>query len=49
MLLLEYKYRINEICYLVGFNNLSYFSKCFQNQFGVKPGEFIENGGATKD
>ena len=49
MLLLENKYRINEICYMVGFNNPSYFSKCFQKQFGVKPGEFIENGGATKD
>ena len=49
MLLLENKYRINEICYMVGFNNPSYFSKCFQKQFGVKPGEFIENGGVTKD
>lgn len=35
------KYRINEICYQVGFNNPSYFSKCFQKQFGVLPKEFI--------
>ena len=42
-LLMENKYRINEICYMVGFNNPSYFSKCFNKQFGVKPGEFIEN------
>lgn len=39
-LLAENKYRINEICYMVGFNNPSYFSKCFQKQFGMKPGEF---------
>lgn len=39
-LLLENKYRINEVCYMVGFNNPSYFSKCFYKQFGVRPGEF---------
>jgi signal transduction histidine kinase/ligand-binding sensor domain-containing protein/DNA-binding response OmpR family regulator len=37
------EYRINEICYLVGFNNPSYFSKCFQNQFGILPKEFINH------
>lgn len=40
-LLLEGKYRINEVSFMVGFNNASYFSKCFQKQFGMKPGEFI--------
>lgn len=40
-LLAENRYRINEICYMVGFNNPSYFSKCFQKQFGMKPGEFV--------
>lgn len=40
-LLSENKYRINEICYMVGFNNPSYFAKCFQKQFGMKPGEFV--------
>lgn len=39
-LLMENKYRVNEISYMVGFNNPSYFAKCFQKQFGVKPGEF---------
>lgn len=39
-LLKENKYRISEICYMIGFNNPSYFSKCFQKQFGMKPGEF---------
>ena len=44
-LLAENKYRINEICYMVGFNNPSYFAKCFQKQFGIKPGEFVNNPG----
>ncbi|MDR3188010.1 MAG: response regulator [Prevotellaceae bacterium] len=39
-LLLTREYRINEICYLVGFNNPSYFSKCFQKVFGVLPKDF---------
>ena len=34
-------YRINEVCYMVGFSSPSYFSKCFQKQFGMKPGEYI--------
>lgn len=42
-LLAENKYRIGEISYMVGFNNASYFSKCFQKQFGMKPGEFVNN------
>lgn len=39
-LLLEKKYRMNEICYMVGFNNPSYFSKCFLKQFGKRPSEY---------
>lgn len=35
------QYRINEICYQVGFNNPSYFTKCFQKQFGMLPKEFM--------
>ena len=44
-LLLEIKHRVSEICYMIGFNNPSYFSKCFQKQFGMKPGEFAISGG----
>ncbi|WP_321518591.1 two-component regulator propeller domain-containing protein [uncultured Bacteroides sp.] len=40
-LLKEGENRVNEICYLVGFNSPSYFSKCFQKQFGVLPKDFI--------
>jgi len=40
-LLKEGESRVNEICYIVGFNSPSYFSKCFQKQFGVLPKDFI--------
>lgn len=40
-LLATKEFRINEICYQVGFNNPSYFSKCFQKQFGVLPKDFL--------
>jgi signal transduction histidine kinase/ligand-binding sensor domain-containing protein/CheY-like chemotaxis protein len=39
-LLSEGELRINEICFITGFNSPSYFSKCFRNQFGVLPKEF---------
>ena len=40
-LLKEGENRVNEICYMVGFNSPSYFAKCFQKQFGVLPKDFI--------
>lgn len=36
------KYKINEVCYLVGFNTPSYFSKCFYEHFGKLPKDFLE-------
>jgi len=39
-LLSEGRYRVNEVCYSVGFNNPSYFAKCFQKQFGKLPKDF---------
>lgn len=39
-LLKEGKYRINEVCYICGFNNPSYFAKRFQEQFGKLPSDY---------
>ncbi len=40
VLLQNKQMRINEVAYAVGFNNPSYFSKCFQKQFGVRPMDY---------
>lgn len=31
--------QVTEVCYKVGFSSPSYFSKCFQKQFGIKPSD----------
>jgi len=33
---------VADIAYLVGFNSLSYFSKCFKNKFGKTPVEYMK-------
>lgn len=45
-LLITATYRINEVCYLVGFNKPSYFSFLFKKQFGILPRDFAQNNGA---
>ncbi len=40
-LLLSDNYRINEVCYMCGFNTPSYFTSCFFKQFGILPKDFV--------
>ncbi len=35
-------YRVSEVCFIVGFNSPSYFSKVFKKQFGVSPTEWTQ-------
>ena len=37
MLLQQKKFTVAEVMYMVGFSNHSYFSKCFQAEFGLPP------------
>lgn len=39
-LLSQKQYRVNEVCYMVGFSSPSYFAKCFQKQYGVTPAKY---------
>lgn len=43
MLLSQNKFTISEVMYMVGFSNHSYFAKCFQQEFGKTPRQFINN------
>lgn len=48
-LIQESEYQIAEICFMVGINSPSYFSKMFFNQFGITPKEFSKNSRAEKN
>lgn len=41
MLLKQQKFTVAEVMYMVGFSNHSYFSKCFQQEFGLTPRQYM--------
>lgn len=41
-LLMEQKYTISEIAYMIGMNSSVYFRQCFKEEFGVLPSEYIK-------
>ncbi len=42
MLLMQKKFTVSEVMYMVGFSSASYFSKCFSLQFGSTPKQYAE-------
>ncbi|MDE6344099.1 MAG: response regulator, partial [Muribaculaceae bacterium] len=40
LLLSQNRFTVSEISYMVGFKTPSYFAKCFQSQYGVKPSQY---------
>lgn len=40
-LLQQHSGTVSEIAYAVGFNNLSYFAKCFRERFGITPSQVV--------
>ncbi len=43
LLLQQKKFTVAEVMYMVGFSNSSYFSKCFQSEFGMSPKVYMES------
>ena len=43
MLLTQKKFTVAEVMYMVGYSSHSYFSKCFQSEFGKSPKHYMED------
>lgn len=41
-LLLEGKYSISEISFMVGMNSVAYFRRCFKIEYGMIPSEYLK-------
>lgn len=41
-LLQEGKYTISEISFMVGMNSIAYFRKCFKDEYGLIPSEYLK-------
>ena len=40
--LLKQGYTVSEVADMIGFGTTSYFSKCFQEEFGIKPSQYAK-------
>lgn len=49
MLLEQHKLTVSEIMYMVGFKTPSYFSKCFQAEYGCTPSEYARRDSAGSE
>ena len=45
MMLLSGSYNISEVAYAVGFSTPKYFSRCFKDEFGITPSEYLQKHG----
>jgi AraC-like DNA-binding protein len=41
-LLLKGRYSINEITYMIGMNSVAYFRKCFKEEYGELPSQYLK-------
>ena len=42
LLMMEGKYTISEVAYMSGFNSINYFRRCFKEEFGDVPSDYLK-------